>query len=198
MKTKRAFASCLIIAFCAAIFGCRAKQETTNIPAPRDDFAPRVTPPNVPRPNTAPNVIYNMKAPLLPNAQMTPGDALEVESGDICVSGYSKKVRNVPTSVKNQVYAAYGIASRAPGEYEVDHLISLELGGSNSIRNLWRQSYHTPIWNARSKDTLENELHRRICSGQIDMKTAQQLISVNWIAGYRKVFGHDPQPREEK
>ena len=28
---------------------------------------------------------------------------------DICVPGYSKKVRDVPQSVKNQVYASYGI-----------------------------------------------------------------------------------------
>jgi hypothetical protein len=29
---------------------------------------------------------------------------------------------------KAQVYAEYGIASHASGEYEMDHLISLELG----------------------------------------------------------------------
>jgi hypothetical protein len=34
------------------------------------------------------------------------------------------------------VYKAYGIISHQPHEYEIDHLISLELGGSNSIRNL--------------------------------------------------------------
>jgi len=42
--------------------------------------------------------------------------------------------RNVPESEKRQVYAEYGIRSHASGQYEVDHLIPLELGGSNSIR----------------------------------------------------------------
>ena len=76
-------------------------------------------------------------AAYLPNPQMTPGDTLDVTTGDICTPGYSSKVRNVPTSVKDQVYREYGIISHKAGQYEVDHLISLELGGSNSIRNLW-------------------------------------------------------------
>jgi hypothetical protein len=74
--------------------------------------------------------------------------------------------------VKRQVYAEYGITSHAPGEFEVDHLISLELGGSNSIRNLWPQSYRTQPWNARVKDRVENKLHQMVCKGEIDLKTA--------------------------
>src|SRR5512143_2004498 len=86
-------------------------------------------------------------AAYLPNSQLTPGDVLDVTTSDICVPGYSSKVRDVPTSVKTQVYHEYGIPSHKPGQYEVDHLISLELGGSNSIRNLWPESY-TGNWNA--------------------------------------------------
>src|SRR5579871_616744 len=77
----------------------------------------------------------------LPDPKMTPGDTLPVTADDVCVSGYSKKVRNVTEDVKKQAYAEYGITSHRPHEYEVDHLISLELGGSNSIKNLWPQSY---------------------------------------------------------
>lgn len=129
--------------------------------------------------------------PLLPNPQMTPGDTLDVTKEDICTPGYSKKVRNVPTQVKNQVYQNYGITSRKPGEYEVDHLISLELGGSNSIKNLWPQSYVTQPWNAHVKDKLENELHRQVCSGKVDLKTAQHAIASDWIAAYKKYFHTD-------
>lgn len=119
---------------------------------------------------------------------MTSGATLPVASGDICVSGYSQKVRNVPADVKQQVYAEYGIASHKPGEYEVDHLISLELGGSNSIKNLWPQSYLTQPWNAHVKDKLENEMHAEVCSGKIDLPTAQHEISTDWIAAYKKYF----------
>jgi hypothetical protein len=124
-------------------------------------------------------------AKYLPDPGMTPGDTLDVTPQDFCVSGYSSKVRDVPDSVKIQAYQEYGITSHQPGAYEVDHLISLELGGSNSIRNLWPQSY-TGTWNAHMKDDLENKLHDLICSGSLDMKTAQQAIATNWIAAYEK------------
>jgi len=107
------------------------------------------------------------------------------------VPGYTKLVRDVPSALKRKVYEEYSIPSHAPGEYEVDHLISLELGGSNSIRNLWPQSYRTEPWNAHVKDALENELHRRICSGQIDLKTAQREIAGDWIGAYKKYFHTD-------
>ncbi len=125
---------------------------------------------------------------LMPDPSLTPGATLPVAAGDICVSGYSKKVRNVPADLKQQVYAEYGIASHQPGEYEIDHLISLELGGSNSIKNLWPQSYITKPWNAHVKDKLENELHAEVCAGKIDLPTAQHEISTDWIASYKKHF----------
>ncbi len=124
----------------------------------------------------------------LPNPQLTPGDALDVTTKDICQPGYTQKVRDVPESVKNEIYKEYGITSHQPGEYEVDHLISLELGGSNSTRNLWPEPYQGD-WNAHEKDKLENELHKRVCDGQMDLKTAQQAIATDWIAAYEKYVG---------
>jgi len=140
---------------------------------------------------------HNPSAPILPDPSKTPGDVLEVASSDVCVSGYSKLVRNVPSAVKRQVYESYGITHREKGEFEVDHLISLELGGSNSVKNLWPQSFLTEPWNAKVKDQLENELHAEICSGKIDMKTAQHEIATDWIASYKKHFNTD-QPLNEK
>jgi hypothetical protein len=127
-------------------------------------------------------------AAYLPDPKLTPGDVLDVTTGDICVPGYSSKVRDVPESVKNQAYQEYGITSHQPGQYEVDHLISLELGGSNSIRNLWPESY-TGDWNAHVKDKLENKLHSLVCDNQVDLKTAQREIATDWIAAYKKYVG---------
>ena len=133
-----------------------------------------------------------LNSQFLPDARLTPGDRLDVTAADICVSGYSKKVRDVPSSVKRQAYARYGIRSHQPGEYEVDHLINLSLGGSNSIRNLWPESFHTSPWNAYVKDQLENELHRRVCAGTMDLTKAQQVIARNWIIGYREYVHPSP------
>src|SRR6266481_2514069 len=59
---------------------------------------------------------------------VTPGDAFDVTVQDICVPGYSRKVRNVPAEMKREVYREYGITLHGSGDYEVDHLIPLELG----------------------------------------------------------------------
>jgi hypothetical protein len=129
--------------------------------------------------------------PILPDARLTPGAVLDVTRDDVCTPGYTKRIRDVPKRVRDQVFAEYGITSRAPGEYEVDHLISLELGGSNSIKNLWPQSYRTQPWNAHVKDRLENLLHQLVCSGQIDLKDAQKEIAANWIKSYQRRFHTD-------
>ncbi len=124
----------------------------------------------------------------LPNPSLTPGAVLQVTLRDICTPGYTAKVRNVPAPLKRNVYAAYGIREHAPGEYEVDHLIPLQLGGSNSMRNLWPQSYLVQPWNAHVKDRLESKLHRLVCSGALDLATAQREIASDWIAAYKKYF----------
>jgi hypothetical protein len=66
-------------------------------------------------------------SPIQPDSRKTPGDVLTQDARVICVPGYTKTVRNVPQGIKEQVYRSYVITSRQPREYEVDHLISLEL-----------------------------------------------------------------------
>src|SRR5258708_33082463 len=86
--------------------------------------------------------------------------------------------------MKLDVYAECAITMHGPGDYEVDQLIPLELGGSNSIKNLWPESHRTAPWNAQVKDRLEGKLHELVLRGQLDLKTAQQAIAVNWIEAY--------------
>jgi hypothetical protein len=132
----------------------------------------------------------------LPNRALTPGATLTVAKAELCRPGYPATVRNVPESEKRAVYAAYGIAHPRPGQYEVDHLISLELGGSNEIANLWPQSYVTKPWNAHLKDKLENHLHALMCAGTITLADAQHSIAEDWVAEYRKVFDHGATSRK--
>lgn len=135
---------------------------------------------------------YNQQAPLLPDPQRTPGDVLTSDPSVICRPGYTKTVRNVPQQIKGAVYREYGIISRDPGEYEIDHLISLELGGSNSVRNLWPESYKTQPLNAHVKDEIENRLHDLACAGKITFPVAQQAIAHNWEAAYVQYIGPLP------
>ena len=134
--------------------------------------------------------------PILPDPKLTPGDVLDVTLADIQEHGYSSKVRNVPVSVKREVYASYGIEHWNKGEYEVDHLISLSLGGSNSKKNLWPESYLTEPWNARTKDALEFRLLALVRAGKVDLHTAQQEMAHDWIAAYKKYVS--PEPLSQK
>jgi len=68
---------------------------------------------------------------------------------------------------------------------EIDHIVSLELGGSNDVANLFPErapGYHV-------KDKLENRLHDLVCSGQVELRIAQQRIAADWQALFRDVFG---------
>ncbi len=116
----------------------------------------------------------------------TPGAVNTALTKDaLCSAGFStKSVRNVPSQEKAAVYQEYGIASHRPGEYEVDHLISLELGGSNDIANLWPEAAE-PRPGFHEKDLVENYLHKQVCSGAIPLADAQQKIATDWLAVYQ-------------
>jgi hypothetical protein len=122
----------------------------------------------------------------LPDPTLTPGAVLTTDAAAVCTPGYAKSVRHVSGKVKAAVYREYGIAHHASGEYEVDHLISLELGGSNDIGNLWPQSYRTEPWNAHVKDKLEDRLHALVCAGKMSLPEAQKAIAGDWISAYRR------------
>jgi hypothetical protein len=123
----------------------------------------------------------------LPDHACTPGDIFANATKDqICVPGYSSSVRDVPPSVKDQVYAAYGITSRQPGQYEVDHLVNLSIGGSNDISNLWPQAA-SPTPGFHEKDQVEVYLQDQVCAGTMDLRTAQIQIATNWLQVYSSI-----------
>jgi hypothetical protein len=125
----------------------------------------------------------------LPDSACTPGAVFpDVTVEQICKPGYSSNVRDVPTSVKNQVYEEYGIKSHTAGEYEVDHLVSLELGGSNDIANLWPEPAE-PRPGFHEKDKVENYLHTQVCSQAVPLKQAQIQIASNWFVIYQGIGG---------
>ena len=124
----------------------------------------------------------------LPDSACTPGALMSnVTVDQICQSGYSSSVRNVPQSEKDQVYAEYGITSHFSGQYEVDHLVSLELGGSNDITNLWPEAA-SPKPGFHEKDKVENYLHEQVCSGSITLQQAQVEIATNWLNAYHQML----------
>ena len=52
---------------------------------------------------------------------------------------------------------------------EIDHIVSLELGGSNDIANLFREKRDvSPGY--KVKDKLENKLHDLVCDGKRQLR----------------------------
>ena len=77
----------------------------------------------------------------------------------------------------------------AKGDYEEDHLISLEFGGAPSAEaNLWPEPYNSPE-GARVKDVVENKLHSLVCDHAISLATAQRAIASNWWVAYQAYVG---------
>ncbi len=119
----------------------------------------------------------------LPDPRCTPGSAdpavTQATIGStICVRGWTATVRPPSaetTALKHDVaYPAYSVP---PGTVsELDHLVPLELGGSNDITNLWPET--GPVPNA--KDPVENDLRADVCAGQLTLTAAQQAIAADW------------------
>lgn len=128
----------------------------------------------------------------LPDRRLTPGERNPVLTQKlVCSSAFrTRPYRHVTQAMHRAVFRAYGLSKcfNTPScrkGYEDDHLISLELGGSNSNSNRWPQSY-SGKWNARVKDKLETHLHYLVCRGAMTQPQAQREISTNWIKAYQR------------
>jgi hypothetical protein len=132
----------------------------------------------------------------VPNPSLTPGAAVLVNRAQVC-SAANVKNRDVPSNLRERVLEEYGLARQQARYYEVDYLITPALGGAEDIHNLWPQSYKNTSWNAQVKDALEDHLRDLVCSGEIDLETAQREIAMNWIDAYKKYFRTD-RPLEQQ
>ena len=101
-------------------------------------------------------------------------------------------IRHVPDSLKHAVETEYGLAAKAYGAtLEIDHIVPLELGGSNDIANLFPERA-LPAPSFRIKDKLENQLHDLVCRGQMTLLEARKGTASNWQSLYLRVYGGAP------
>jgi len=129
----------------------------------------------------------------LPVVSITPGATWDVSAEELC-SG-TTHTRPISAAMRAEVLNAYGVEGVPSDQYELDYLITPELGGATDARNLWPQRYTSSIWNARVKDELERLLPRLVCGRKLDLATAQRDMAVDWVAAYKKYFNTD-QPLE--
>ena len=144
-------------------------------------------------------ITVNPAGAVLPNRARTPGAVNpavnQANIGQtICVTGWTATIRPPPAFTtrlkREQLATGYTYkGDTAAGDYEEDHLISLEIGDApNAEANLWPEPYNSPE-GARVKDVVENTLHTLVCDHAITLATAQRAIAANWWTAYQTYVG---------
>lgn len=128
----------------------------------------------------------------LPDPDCTPGAINPTLTADVLHrKGFTTKcVRDGASSAKAKAatYVWYSIAHPAHNtgktqRCELDHLISLELGGADTLENIWPQCGDGKVLAKRwfkLKDAVENYLAREVRAGRMDLQTAQHGIATDW------------------
>ncbi len=135
----------------------------------------------------------------LPSHTLTPGATNPAVTqatihATICLTGWTATVRpssSYTSALKVKQLGTYGFVDRHLADYEEDHLISLELGGSpRNPLNLWPEPRHVRLSDGSdvggyAKDAFENDLKRRVCDGALSLASAQHEIARNWVKYWR-------------
>jgi hypothetical protein len=131
---------------------------------------------------------------MLPDPVCTPGSYdPAISAALLCNPAYRTSSYRPPSSETTTF--KYGVSEPAYGEHsvsgELDHLVSLELGGSNDATNLWVEAGHIP----NPKDAVENALHAWVCAGgagvaQGRLARAQVAIAANWLTAEQVLGVH--------
>ena len=128
----------------------------------------------------------------LPDPKCTPGAINPSVTQDnikntICVPGYSRTVRppvSYTSPLKIKLMQSYGFTD-SRSNYELDHLVSLEIGGNpTDVRNLWPEPGYGQ-YNFHIKDRFENYLHNQVCNGAMSLSQAQKEIAADWISNWK-------------
>lgn len=139
----------------------------------------------------------------LPDVRLTPGApdpevTQENIHRTICVHGWTRTVRppeRYTERLKRRQILQYGYTDHSLRDYEEDHLVPLELGGSPaSPENLWPEPRHVVGgWGSHAKDRLENRLRHLVCRGRLSLASARRRIAANWIETYKHLLGSAPR-----
>jgi hypothetical protein len=129
----------------------------------------------------------------LPDPDCTPGAVNPTVNANVLrnPSFRTNCVRDGATTAaeKRSVYAAYGITppkknSGKSQTCEIDHLVSIELGGADTLDNLWPQCAPRGVALKRRwfkvKDLVENSLAKQIKTESEEPEGLQRGIAEDW------------------
>jgi hypothetical protein len=130
-----------------------------------------------------------------PNPALTPGAAVPgVSVEQVCAPGYASTSRNPGLLDEQSVFQLYLLDYPASlSGHRVDRLIPSELGGADTLPNLWPEP--TTPQTAGRKDQLAGWLHQLVCSGAVPLETAQRQVADDWYAAWLRYGGtNSPAP----
>jgi hypothetical protein len=111
---------------------------------------------------------------LLPNPKLTPGRVVERD----------KDRRGITVAMEQKVFARYRLTWEQRGQFKIDHLIPSELGGADTIDNLWPQRVKARPYGADRKELLTEVLLQKIRAGKMTLAQAQEEIRRDWIDAF--------------
>jgi hypothetical protein len=94
---------------------------------------------------------------ILPDPVLTKGAVRTSDPADVCTDRSTRQYRHWSRARDDHILAEYGLPPGPHPDFEVDHLIPLDLGGADDDENLWIEPRRSiePVWNAERKDRLE-------------------------------------------
>jgi hypothetical protein len=132
---------------------------------------------------------FAQDAAVIPDPTLTPGAVRTTNLAEICGKG-TRKFRGPHDAYA--IMLSYGYPLETRWQYQIDHLIPLELGGADDEKNLWPEPYASPDnWTAARKDALENRLHVLVCEGHLNLQVAQKAFEDDWTAAWQLYVGHE-------
>jgi hypothetical protein len=111
---------------------------------------------------------------LLPNPKLTPGR----------VAASEKDRGGVTVAIEQKVFVRYRLPWSWRAQFKIDHLIPLELGGADTIDNLWPQSLRARPYGPDRKELLVEVFLQKIRTGKMTLAQAQEEISRDWIDAF--------------
>ncbi len=111
---------------------------------------------------------------MLPDPKLTPGKTARID----------RPHHPLGEALERKVFDRYRISWSRRAEFKIDHLIPVELGGADSIDNLWPQPLIIKPYDAERKELLTRRLLALIGSGHLTLAQAQEEVSKDWIDAF--------------
>jgi hypothetical protein len=121
---------------------------------------------------------------------LTPGHLCDENNPDFDGLRYAEQIahckRAVSRSTKVAVAAEYGVAESDLHKYEIDHYLSLSIGGSNEPANLWPLKKIV----AREKSGFESMMFEKVKAGEWTQAEAIERLRAWRPSGQRQGQGN--------